>query len=330
MIPSTLIRAGILCQLCAAALGVLAPAAVQAQARTRPVLRMIVPLPAGSTSDFVARTLAERLREGGGAPVVIDNRPGASGRIAVDALKSAPPDGATVLLAPIAVPVVGPLVFRNQTYDPAKDLAPVAQVSTYEFALAVAAGHPARSAPELLAWARAHPARASIGNPGAGSLPHFLGFMLARAAGVELVQVAYKSVGVLEAELMSGELASGVSALSDFVALHRAGKLRVLATSGEKRAAPLPEVATFREQGYPALVVVGWHAVFAPAGTPTPAIEELAAAIQAALRAPELRARFTALGLEPTGTSPQALAAIIAEDTARWRPIVDAAGFRAD
>ena len=183
---------------------------------------------------------------------------------------------------------------------------------------------------EFVAWAKANPVRANVGNPGAGSLPHFLGVMLRQAAGVELGQVAYRGVGSLESELMGGQIAAGISAVSDLVPLHRAGKLRILATSGAVRSPLLPEVPTFRQQGYPSVEAVGWHGVYAPAGTPRPVIDRLSSAIVAALQIPALRDRFIALGLEPTGTTPDALAAIMAADTARWRPIIKASGFTAE
>jgi tripartite-type tricarboxylate transporter receptor subunit TctC len=270
--------------------------------------------------------IVDPLRNGVGQPVVVENRPGATGRIAVAAFKSAAPDGNTLLLAPVAVPVIVPLVFKDLNYDPARDFVPVAQVSKFEYALAVAASHPARTLPEFVAWAKAHPAQANFG---AGSLPHFLGMMLGRAADIELVHVAYKGVAPLEAELMSGEIAAGVSALSDFVALHRTEKLRILATSGKKRSPLLPAVPTFREQGYPSVDAVGWHAVFAPAGTPQPVIDQLSATIVAALQA-RVQGEVIALGLEPTGTTPQALAEIMSADTVRWREIIKASGFTAE
>jgi tripartite-type tricarboxylate transporter receptor subunit TctC len=301
-----------------------------AQNGTKQVLRILVPLPAGGTSDLVARLVADGLREGGAQPIVVENRPGATGRIAVEALKSAAPDGNTLLLAPVAVPVIVPLVFRNAGFDPARDLVPVAQVAKFEYALAVAANHPAHTVAEFVAWAKANPARATFGSPGNGSIPHFLGAMLARAGGTDLVHVAYKGAAPIEADLMNGQLGAGASSLSDFLALERTGRLRVLAASGPKRSAVLPAVPTFREQGYPSVEATGWHGVFAPAGTPQPAIDRLAAAIVAVLQDRALRERFRALGIEPTGTTPQQLAAIIAADTARWRAIVKATGFAAE
>jgi tripartite-type tricarboxylate transporter receptor subunit TctC len=301
-----------------------------AQSVSKHPLRILVPVPAGGTSDIVARLIADHLRDSLGRPVVVEDKPGASGRIAVDAFRSAAPDGTTLLLAPIMVPVIGPLVLKDLNYDPAKDFLPVAQVAKYDFAFAVAANHPARTVPEFAAWAKANPAQASFGTPGAGTLPHFLGVMIGQAAGVGLVHVAYKGVAPLEVELMSGQIAAGISVLSDLIALHRAGKLRILATSGVERSPLLPEVPTFRQQGYPSVEAVGWHGVYAPARTPQPVIDRLSSVIVAALRTPAFREKFMALGLEPTGTTPQALAAIMAADTARWRPIIKAAGFSAE
>jgi tripartite-type tricarboxylate transporter receptor subunit TctC len=301
-----------------------------AQGKPKQALRLIVPLPPGSTSDAVARLIAERLGGDGGQPVLVENRPGASGRIAVEALKHSAADGRTLLLVPIAVPVMVPLVFKDAGFDPAKDLAPVGQVAKFGYAFAVAPGHPARSLAEFVAWAKAHPAQASFGTPGAGSLPHFLGMMVGKAAGTELVHVPYRSAAQVEAEVMGGRLAAGVSALSDLLELHRAGRLRILATSGAQRSPLLPAVPTFREQGYPTIDVTGWHAVYAPAGTSPATIDQLSEVIARTLQAPAVREKLVGLGIEPTGTTPEALAAIMAADTARWRAIVKASGFTAE
>jgi tripartite-type tricarboxylate transporter receptor subunit TctC len=319
-----------LCLLLSGAVIGAAPAGAHAQDRALQAVRIVVPMPAGGTADLVARLVADGLRKGLGQPVVVENKPGATGRIAIGALRSAAADGTTLLLAPIWVPVIGPLVLRDPNYDPAKDLAPVAQIAKYEFAFAVAASHPARTVSEFAAWAQANPARASVGNPGAGSLPHFLGVMLGREAGLALVQVPYKGVGPLEVELIGGQIAAGISAVSDFIPLHRAGKLRILATSGAKRSPLLPAVPTFREQGFQSLEAAGWHGLYAPAGTPQAVIDRLSRMVDAALQDAELRDRFIALGLAPTGTTPEALAAIMAADTARWAPIIKASGVRAD
>jgi tripartite-type tricarboxylate transporter receptor subunit TctC len=316
-----------LCLLVGAAAVAAAPGAL-AQAKPRQPLRMIVALPPGSTSDVVARLIAARLVEDGGPPVVIENRAGASGRIAVEALKASAADGSTLLLAPIAVPVIVPLVLKDASYNPAKDLAPVAQISTFGYALAVAPSHPARDLATFVGWARANPKQASFGTAGAGSVPHFLGMTLAKTAGVELTHVAYRGVTSVDADLMGGQIAAAVSALPDFLALHRAGKLRILATSGAQRSPLLPDVPTFREQGYAAIEATGWQGVFAPARTPQPVIARLSGTIVAALQAPEVREKLLGLGIEPTGTSPERLDAIVRADTVRWQKLIQETGFR--
>ena len=301
-----------------------------AQAQDRQPTRVLVALPPGSTSDVVARLVAEVLRERLAQPVVVENLPGASGRVAVQAFKAAAPDGRTLLLAPIFIPVVAPLVLKVPGYDPAKDLVPVTQVGKYEFALAVGDHHPARTLAQFVAWAKTNPAAASIGNPASGSLPHFVAFALGQAAGVDLLHVPYRGTAQMESELVGSQIAAGVGTVTDLAPLHRAGKVRVLATSGATRSALLPEVQTFREAGYPSIEFAGWHGVFAPGGTPAPTVERLSEWIAVSLKTPEMRKRFVALGLEPTGTTPDELKAAMTADRARWAPVIKAAGFKAE
>lgn len=307
----------------------IAPAVAENPSEREAPLRIVVSVPAGGISDRVARLLAERLQPGLSRPVVVENRAGAGGRIAVDVLMRSAPDGSTVLLVPIIVPVIGPLVFKDLNYNPTRDMAPVSQVATYQLALAVAANHPARTLREFVAWAKANSRQATFGTPAAGSLAHFLGVALGRESGAELVHVPYQGAAQLEIDLIGGEVASGIAALSDLAPRHREGRIRILATSGAERSLLLPTVPTFREQGFETVEATGWHAVYAPAATPAPVIDRLSAAIVVALETPELRAKLVALGLEPTGTTPKQLASIMAADTAHWAPIIKAAGFNA-
>lgn len=166
-----------------------APLTAAAQNPVGHPIRILVPLPAGSTSDIVARLLADRLEKSVGRPIIVDNRPGASGRIAGEALARAAPDGSRFLLTPIATVILVPRVFKHMPYDPVTDFAPVAQVAEFQYAIAVRPDHPAGTLRELLAWTGSNPARATFGTPGAGSVPHLLGVMVARAGGVELVHV---------------------------------------------------------------------------------------------------------------------------------------------
>lgn len=273
--------------------------------------------------------IAEVLRVDLRRPVIIENRPGATGRIAVDALKSAMPDGSTILLAPVAVPVLLPLLAKDVSYDPVRDLTPIGQILTFEYAIAVDAGHPARTLGEFAAWAGANRDRSTYGTPSAGSIPHLLGQMVARAAGIDLLHVAYRGAANAQADVMNGEIGATINALSDLVALHRAGRLRILATSGERRSVLVPDVPTFGECGYATVKATGWLGAFAPAATPPTVVDGLSAAMSAAVRNVAVRDRLLALGLRPTGTTPQALAEIMRADIAHWGNVITTTGFTA-
>jgi len=316
--------------LLAGACAAIEPAPAHAQTLIKRPVRILVPVPAGGNSDTVARLVAEIVRDAVGQPVVVENRPGASGRIAGEMLKHAAPDGATLLVTPIALPVIGPLVFKDLPYDPAQDFAPVSQVAKFPFAFAVGPGNPAGTLPGYVAWARDNPGAASFGTGAAGSLPHFLGMMVGRATGIAMVHVQYKGATSLTTELMSGEVSAGIGALSDLIELHRAGRIRIIATSGAERSPLVPTVPTFREQGFPAIEVTSWNGMFAPAKTPQPVIDRLSTALVDALRTVAVREKFVSLGLEPTGTTPEEFAAIMRADTARWAAIFKASGFTAD
>jgi tripartite-type tricarboxylate transporter receptor subunit TctC len=291
-------------------------------------LRLIVPLAPGGTSDAVARALADALRLPLGRVVLVENRPGASGRIAVEALQRARPDGLALLVAPIAVPVLLPLMLPGTAGEPARTLAPVARVARFDYALAVAPGPHARSLPEFLAWLRDHPQRVQMGTQGAGSIPHLLCLSFAREAGLELAHAPYNASGLLSADVANGTLASAMNATSDLVPLHKAGRLRILATTAPRRSATLPEVPTFAELGWPSMTASGWVAVFAPAGTPRSVVEALADAVNAAMRDPAVAARLAPLGVDRESSTPDELAAIIAADRRRWQPVLRDSGFR--
>ena len=265
-----------------------------------------------------------------GVPVIVENKPGANGTLAAEALKNATPDGRTLMISPIAVTVFAPLTHAKLRYDPAKDLAPVSLAANFQMALAVGPGSPAKTLHEYIAWVRANPAKATYGVPLAGGPTHFFGVMLARAAGVDLVVVPYRGSAPFVNDLLSGQVPAGITVLSQLLKHHEAGKLRVLGTSGSQRSPMAPDVPTFKELGFAALEGTGWQAFHTSAGTPRPTIDRLSAAIAAAIKSPEISARLLELGLEPVGSTPDELASRVAEDTARWAPIVKASGFRAD
>jgi tripartite-type tricarboxylate transporter receptor subunit TctC len=238
----------------------------------------------------------------------------------------AQPDGQTMLIAPLAVPVLIPLLARKLDYDPG-DLEPISQVAEYAIAFAVPADHPATTLREYINWARAQPRGTVFGSPGAGGLPDLLGLLLAQAADFNLEHLAYRSAAPLAADLAGGHIPAGASALSDFIALHRAGKLRILATSGKQRSPLTADIPTFVEQGYPAVHGMGWTSLVVLKGTSRKDIETLSNWVRAIVHSPEVLEHLQAAGLEPTGTTPEALAAIIAADIKRWRPVVERSGI---
>jgi tripartite-type tricarboxylate transporter receptor subunit TctC len=301
-----------------------------ASAQVDKPVRILVGFAAGGSADQAGRLLAERMSGELKQPVVVENRPGAGGRIAAEALKNAAPDGTTLMIAPIVVPVLAPLVFNKLAYNPATDFAPVAHVANYPFGLSVNAAHPAKNMGELTAWFRANPAQANFGSPAPGSLPHFFGVMIASDARLDLVHVPFNGGGPLMNALMGAQVSAAIDTLVDQIELHRAGKVRIIATSGAARSALLPDVATFGESGLKGVEGSGWFAVYAPANTPAATIAQLNSALNKALATPELRERFVRLGLEPTGGTPAALAAIAKRDSERWAPVVKASGFRGD
>ena len=301
-----------------------------AQDLGKPPLRILVGFTAGGTTDQAARLLANHLKDSLGRTVIVEDKPGASGRIAAIALKTAPPDATTIMLAPMVVTVLAPMVWAHLDYDPGHDFAPVAGVANYSMALAVNVDIPAGNLSEFAAWAKAHPGQANYGVSAAGSLPHLFGVIVGQATGMPWVAVPYRGNAPLEADLVGGQITAAIDALSNLIELHRAGKIRIIATSGARRSTLLPDVPTFREQGFAKIEGTGWIAMYAPAGTPKSAIAEISVAINDALRTPQLRAQLIHLGYEPMATTADELKAIAAAEAARWGPIVKAVGFSAD
>lgn len=308
-----------------AAIGSLAGRAA-AQIAAQPV-RIVFPFTAGGSGDALARLLGEKLRAGLDQPVIVDNRTGAAGRIGVQAVVAAPPDGKTLLLTPIAPVTVYQHVYSTLGYDPIRDLAPVSQVSTMDFALAVATALPVTTLKDLVAWCKANPSQANYGTPGAGTLPHFFMVLFGRAAGLDLQHVSYKGSAVALGDLAGGQVPMVLSTTPDVMGLHKAGRIRVIAVSGVERSPFLPDIPTFTESGYK---IQGdtWYGLFAPAGTPADMIARINGIVTAALKTPELRDKIVALGMQPTGTSAAELRDIQQRDSAYWAPAVAASGFK--
>ncbi len=299
-----------------------------AAAQEQPV-RIIFPFAAGGSGDGVSRLVAEQMRSALKRNVIVENRTGAAGRPGVAAVKNAAPDGSTLLITPIAPMAVYQHVYRKLEYDPIKDFAAVSQLATFDFALAVNPKVPASSLKELVAWVKADPSRGSFGSPGVGTLPHFFGLLFARAAGVELRHIAYKGSAATLSDLAAGHVPMVITTISDFVELHKAKRVRILASSGASRSPFVPEVPTFREAGFD-IQGTSWFGAFAPARTPRETVDRYSKIMAAAVRVPAVRDRLSAYGLQPTGTSAAEFAAIQKADSERWAPAVKASGFSAD
>jgi tripartite-type tricarboxylate transporter receptor subunit TctC len=306
---------------------ILALAAFQASAQQGAV-RMVLGYPAGATSDILSRLVADHMRQALGRPVIVENKPGAGGRIGNEAVKAAAPDGTTLLMTPVATMAIFPHSFAGSLrYDPLRDFAPVAHLSNVHLGLGVAAGVPARSLAEYVALVKKDSKAGYYASAAAGSLPHFLGVMFARSAGIELTHVPYKGTAHAMQAIAGGEISAISTVAADIGTLVKAGKARLLATSGARRSAAFPDVPTFKESGYD-MEAVPWYALFAPAGTPQAVIDRLSAAAVAAVRDPALKGKLEQMGLEPTGLGPAELGAILKADYEKWGPVIRASGFK--
>ncbi len=307
---------------------VAAATALPALAQAAPV-KILVGFPPGGSADTTARLIAEKMSASMGSPVIVENRPGAGGRIAAQAVKDAAPDGNTLMLVPMAVMVVQPVVFKSIKYDTTKDFTAIGNAVTFPLALAVGPATPAKTMAELMAWIKANPNLANYGSPATGSLPHFLGEMLGQAASVKMQHVPFQGGAPLMTALLGGQLPVGFDTPLEFAENHRAGKLRILAVSGPQRMAQFPEVPTLRESGIN-IEATAWFGVFGPAGMPAARTEALSLAMQAALKQPDVMAKLSNLGLLAVPESSADMAKRMAADKARWEPVIKSTGFQAD
>jgi len=290
-------------------------------------MRILVGFPAGGTVDAIARSVADKLKNASGGPVLIENKPGAAGLVATKNLLASPPDGTVVLLAGVSAVAIEPIIRPREQFDPTRDLSPITLATRSEYGLAVANALNVRNLQELVQWARANPSKAAFGSPGAGSLPHLFGVLFVRSAGIDMPHVPFKGGAPLITDLIGGHIPAGVSPLTDYIEHHRNGKLRLLATSGAARSASTPDVATFAEQGFKEAQATIWFAFWAPAKTPATIITRRNREIIEVLQMPEVRERLLKLGQGPISSTPEELAKLTASEMAKWAPIVKESGF---
>lgn len=291
-------------------------------------ITLLVGFPAGGAGDIIARLVAEKMAGPLGATVIVENKPGAGGRIATDALKNAPADGKTVLITPLAPIVIAPLTFRKLKYNPETDFVPVAHLVKFPLAIAVGGESPHKTLNELAAWLKANPQKASFGTPAAGSQLHFLGLMFAQAIKVDMTHVPYLGGAPLITDLIGGSVPAGIDQFP--IEFHKTGKIRLLAVSSPTRSPLMPDVPTFKEQGFPTVVGDAWFGAYMHAKTPAPIVKRIGDAMVAAVQQPDVKQKLAAAGLDATGLTASEFAAQVAADRARWKPVVEASGFRGD
>jgi len=306
-----------------------APTIVRAQ-EPLDTLKIIVGFPAGGSADVVSRQIADKLAPAYARSAIVDNRPGAAGRIAIDALKTSPPDGRTLLLTPASTVTVYADIYRNLSYNPMTDLAPVSLAATFVHGLAVGPMVPAevKTLAQFGAWCKANPGKASCGNPGEGSFPHFLTLVLAKALGAPIQPVPYRGGAPALADMLAGQLAALMLPDGSFLPYAQDNKIRVLATSGTAPSPFYPNVPTFAEQGVKDIVVTEWFGLFAPAATPPAVIARASDAIAKVLGTKEMAEAFAKFGMLPKACKPAELAALIKTEAAIWGPIIRSTGFK--
>jgi tripartite-type tricarboxylate transporter receptor subunit TctC len=307
-------------------LSILGAGVAPAQEIKGPV-KIIVPYPAGGGSDVAARLIADKMKDMLGQTVIVENKPGAGGRIGTEYAKTQPADGSAMLVVNPALFVINPVVFSNLPYDPDKDFEPVSLITAYQFCVSVPANSPIKDVKGLIEWIRKNPNQANYGSPAAGSLPHFFGLMLSKVAGVEMVHSSYNGSGPLVTALIGGQIPMGIDAYDAQSAFHP-DKIRILATMGTSRKNP--EIPTFIELGYKDMEGIGWNGIVVPAKTPKAVVMKLSDAIAKAVQMPDVKEKIEKLGNDAMGTTPQEFATVIKKDRERWTPIIKASGFKAD
>ncbi len=318
------VRRGLLAAAALAAVG----ASPLALAQSPNPIRLLVGFPPGGGTDAIARALADKLKDPLGVPVVVENRAGAGGQIAAQALKAAAPDGTTFFLSHDHSVSILPLTIRNPGFDPATDFVPVAGFATFANALAVSGATPAKSVAEYVNWVKTQAGKDTIGVPAPGSIPEFLVGLIKAKYGIDVQAAPYRGSAPMIADMLGGQIKAGVGSIPDFIEQHKAGKLRVVAVIGDKRQALLPDVPTFKELGFANLDDLPYYGIFAPAGTPAPVVERFSQALQKVIALPEIRDRLTGLGLT-VGYQPQAqFGPLVRKYGQTWAQIIKASGFQ--
>lgn len=313
-------------RLLASTLLLLATTAAQAQAK--PPLKILVGFPPGGSADVLARLVADALKDDF-SPVVVDNKPGAGGRIALGMVKNAKPDGQTVIVLPSGPMVLFPHVYKKLDYDAVRDFTPISQIARFQFGVVAGPASGVKSIGEMIAKAKANPGVNSYGTPGAGTLPHFMGVLMEQSSGIALNHVPFQGGAPANNALLGGHIDYKFDVVSETAELHHSGKARIIAVTGARRDTQVPEVPTLREAGVN-MEATAWFAMYGPAGLSGEALSRLEKAMMKIVRDPALRDKLTKLGYEPIGSNSADLAAAQRTDLARWEKPIKATGVQLD
>ena len=317
-----------------AASALLAGVSQRALAQPAPfeTVKIITGFTPGGTSDTTCRRVAAKLAPGYGKSVLVENRAGAGGQLAIQAVRSMAPDGSTILQTPMSMLGIYPFIYKKLPYDPVNDLTPVSQAAHFDFGFAVGPAVPAtvKTLPDYLAWCTANPGQANFGSPAAGSVPHFIGVLAGRSAGIDLRHVPYRGTQPAILEMIGGQLQAVSGPVGEFTQHVAAGKCRLIATTGAQRSTFAPTVRTMVEQGLKDMAFSEWFGFYLPGKAPAEVVQRANAAIRAALADRETVDGLEVMGLESRSSTPAELAAMLIADQKRWEPLVKAIGFTAD
>jgi tripartite-type tricarboxylate transporter receptor subunit TctC len=293
-------------------------------------IRVLVGFPPGGATDVVARAVVDKLGKAmNGQVFVIDNKAGAGGQIAAQILKAAPADGSTIMLSIDHTQVIIPLTIAAAGYDPVADFTALAGVASYYNVLAVSAATGITSMAELGAWVKAHPNEANYGIPAAGSVPQFIGHIIGKSLGVTMNSVPYKGGAPMVQDLLAGQIPIGIASMTELIEYHRAGKVRILASSGQERSKTAPEIPTFLELGYSGIDKNPWLAFFGPKGLPVEFVEQFDRAMQATLAQPDLQEKLAKMGNEVTAAPSKEVEQWVVDASRGWGKVIRDSGFKA-
>ncbi|WP_043458546.1 tripartite tricarboxylate transporter substrate-binding protein [Azohydromonas australica] len=304
-----------------------AAASTGAVAQSSKPITILVGFAPGGAPDAVARIVAEKLQTKLKRTVIVENKSGANGQLALTALQNGPTDGSVYALTPPGMLTIHPTLYPKLAYDVSK-IEPVISACTFEHAVVTGPSNPFKTLAEYLAWVKANPNRGFYAVPALGSAPHFVGALLAKEAGVSLQPTPYRGGPPMLQDLLNGEVPLGINVLSNFTELHRSGKLRVLATTGEKRSALLPDVPTLGELGYKQAQAQEWFSFVVKAGTPASETEAFASAVREIVGMKDVGASLAAAGFTPAALGADELRQDIASDTKRWAQVIKQTGFK--